>query len=229
MMKSVVQKAQLLWLVGLWLLLLSGLSGCLHLQGVKKLSHKQAELTELRTISGEIFDLRKDVQKHKATVLFWWGNTCPCVKRYQARIQQLRKDFAKRGIQFYAIASNVDDNPVEIRKVAEKRKFNLPFIVDPNGRFARLMGVISTPTTMMLDSKGHVRFRGWLDNERKPGQSGRKPYLHTALNKLLAKKADKLVTAPVYGCTITRSFGSKDRRVTWAVRKKTTSCGCKMK
>jgi hypothetical protein len=68
------------------------------------------------------------------------------------------------------------------------------------------MGARSTPTVVVLDRKGDVRFLGWLDNERLPGVEGREPWLDLALAGVLDGRNDFKKKTPTYGCVITRSL-----------------------
>lgn len=140
----------------------------------------------------------------KATVLIWWSTSCPCVLRFQSRMHDLQKDYASRSVAVFAVASNADDSFEDIQKVVKERGFKLPMLYDSQGVLAKEIGVYTTPTAVLLDQTGEVKFVGWIDNERLPGVPGRIPYLQNALDQLLDGKVIKTPRAPVYGCRITR-------------------------
>ncbi len=162
----------------------------------------------LVSLTGKPFPLHSSIKRHKATVLAWWATTCPCVRRYQVRIEQLRARYASKDVQVLAVASNADDSPTRLWQHATQRRLRVPLLVDKNGKLARYLGVTTTPTIVLLDRQGKVRFFGWLDNERKPGVSGRIAYAESALQALLHDRPIANPRAPYYGCTITRGFSS---------------------
>lgn len=140
---------------------------------------------------------------HTATVLVWWSSSCPCVARYAARVADLAQRFATQDVGVYLIASNADEDEASLAHPAPA----LPLFRDPGGTLARALDVISTPTIVVLDRAGTVRYRGWLDNEHAPGDPDREPWLDTALTELLAGSTASW-EKPFWGCMITRSLSS---------------------
>jgi hypothetical protein len=155
--------------------------------------------------------LAEVVANHDATLLLWWSTSCPCVKRYHARIEAIRAAYPADRVAVLAVASNADDPPARLRTVAAERGLTVPLLVDPGAALADRLGVRSTPTVVVLDRTGAVRFFGWIDNERVPGAAGRVPYAREALDALLAGRAPPHARSPFYGCTITRSIGAAGR------------------
>jgi hypothetical protein len=141
-----------------------------------------------------------------ATVLVFWSAGCPCVRRYQERVDALLDAYPKDRVRVVALVSNAGETLAEDLKVAVERGVRVPIYRDEGGRVARSMGVRSTPTVVVLDRKGDVRFLGWIDNERLPGTEGREPWLADALAGVLAGKSDFKKKTPTYGCIITRSL-----------------------
>ncbi|MCP4499292.1 MAG: redoxin family protein [Deltaproteobacteria bacterium] len=168
----------------------------------------ERELHGLKDLEGAAANLVDTIASHKATVLFWYGTACPCVLRYHERIHALRDAFATQEVAFVAIASNADDDAKRVDESRQARGFELPILMDPQGRFAVKMGVRSTPTVVILDDLGQVRFRGWIDNERLPGVEGRIPYAENVLQSILTPNAPRVAEkSPAYGCRITRALG----------------------
>lgn len=141
-----------------------------------------------------------------AVVLVWWASACPCVARYADRVAALRDRYADAPLAFVYVASNADDaDPATLADGGDRA---LPVLRDPGGRLARALDVISTPTVVVVDRAGAVRYHGWLDNERDVGVAGREPWLEGALDALLA--GERLSQRrPTWGCTITRSIGEE--------------------
>jgi hypothetical protein len=157
-------------------------------------------------LEGASFDLGAVVRDHEATVLIWYATGCPCVTRYVERISALRAAWPVERVAIVGVASNADDNAATVQAALAETGFPVQVVLDPGGTLARELEVVSTPTTVLLDQTGEVRFHGWLDNERPLGDSRREAYLDAALEALLGLRADAPDTSRVYGCPVTRSW-----------------------
>lgn len=141
-----------------------------------------------------------------ATVLVFWSATCPCVRRYQERADALLDAYPNDRVRVVGVSSNAGESFDEVLRVSKERQVRIPIFRDESGRVADALGVHSTPTVVVLDASGAVRFLGWIDNERLPGDPGREPWLDRALQGVLDGKSAFPARSPTYGCTITRSL-----------------------
>jgi len=163
----------------------------------------------LTSAGGEVVPLEELWRGHAATVLVFWSSECPCVRRYQDRVDGLLDRYPTEHLKVVGIASNAGESFEEVLRAAKERGVRIPIFRDEGGRIAEWVGARSTPTAVVIDGTGQVRFRGWIDNERTPGESGREPWLERALAGLLEQRDDFASQVPTYGCTITRSaFGA---------------------
>ena len=144
-------------------------------------------------------------QGQEATVVVFWSLGCPCVRRYQERVDALLGAWPSRRVRVVAVASNAGEPLDELLRVAKERGVRVPLYRDEGGRVAQALGARSTPSVAVLDGAGRVRFLGWMDNERLPGEADRQPYVERAVGGLLAGAAFA-ARSPVFGCTITRSL-----------------------
>jgi hypothetical protein len=143
-----------------------------------------------------------------ATVLVFWSGTCPCVRRYQERVDGLLDAYPAARVRVVGVSSNAGEPYADVLRVASERQVRIPILRDEGGALARSLGARSTPTVVVLDASGAVRYLGWLDNERLPGDPGREPWLDRALQGVLDGKTSFASRSPTYGCAITRSpFG----------------------
>lgn len=181
------------------------LSGCAGLSGTATAS--DVSTLPLAHPDGRVATVGELLAPHRATVLVFWATQCPCVRRYQARVEALAQAYADRDVAVVGVDSNADDTLEDIARVAQRRGVTMPVWQDAGGRLAKVLGARSTPTVVVLDRDGRVRFRGWLDNERLPGERDREPWLEQALDGVLtgAPYASK---SPTWGCAITRSLKS---------------------
>lgn len=180
-------------------------SGC----GAARSSIEVGAPLQLRAADGAQARLTDLTRDRDATVLVFWSGSCPCVRRYQRRVDALLDRYPASRVRVVGVASNAGESIADVDRVARERGVRIPIFRDEGGEVARALGVKSTPTIVVVDRRGDVRFLGWLDNEREPGDPGREPWLERALDGLLAGRSDFQARTPTYGCTITRSlFGA---------------------
>ncbi|MEI7894580.1 MAG: redoxin domain-containing protein [Myxococcales bacterium] len=186
--------------LGIWLFLLAACASS------PTSVHSGPALT-LTSPEGTRWTLAKLSSDQQATVLVFWSATCPCVRRYQERVDSLLDRYPQ--VRVLGVSSNAGESAADVLRVANERRVRIPIYRDDGGEVARALGARSTPTVVVLDARGNVRFLGWLDNERLPGDTGRQPWLDRALQGILDGHTDFSSRTPTYGCTITRSlFGA---------------------
>jgi peroxiredoxin len=190
--------------MSLSLALTAALAGC---AGAGPAPAREASPPPLSRLGGGPVDLQALAAEREATVLAFFATACPCVKRYQARVEALPGQYPAERVQVFLVSSNADDDEASLRRAVEARGLALPVLVDWTGGLAESLGVRTTPSVVVLDRTGAVRFRGWVDNERLPGESGREPWLERALAGVLSGSGSFAAASPMYGCTITRSLG----------------------
>lgn len=154
----------------------------------------------------QFFDAHSFFAHHDATVLIWWASKCPCVVRYQSRMQELaQRQFGKK-VAVLAVSSNADDSNEIVLKEIKKRDFKVPIIRDVHGDLAQYVGAATTPTAAIIGPDGAVKFIGWIDNECLLGDPKRQAYLDDALRELLAGMPVSKPYAPFWGCMITKKL-----------------------
>ena len=168
-----------------------------------QLDTRQADELPLTDPSGERHGLSAMLRPARATVLLFWSAGCPCVRRYQERMDALLARWEPRGVQVLGVAANADETRASINEATQERGFRLPIWRDVGGALAEALGARSTPTAVVLLSDGTVVYRGWIDNERLPDDPQRQPWLDDALTRVLRDDL-RGETRPVYGCRITR-------------------------
>lgn len=183
------------------------LGACASLGGADRLAPGDGALVGP---DGAPAELAETWGSHEATVLIFWGSSCPCVKRYEARVAALRARYPAERVAFRYVSSNADDDLGALLAARAAGREVVPFVKDRGGALAGKLGVISTPSAVVLDRGGAVRFRGWIDNEHDLGDPDREPWLEDAVDAALTGGSARAVT-PVWGCTITRSLGETAR------------------
>lgn len=160
----------------------------------------------LRAADGRQVELAELARGQPATVLVFWSASCPCVHRYQQRVDALAQRYPADRVRVLAISSNAGEPLAKSLAVATERGMRTPLWRDEGGAVAAALGARSTPTAVVLDGAGNVRFVGWVDNEREPGEPGREPWLERAVHGVLDGTSFSPRTR-VFGCPITRAAG----------------------
>jgi thiol-disulfide isomerase/thioredoxin len=142
----------------------------------------------------------------KLSVVVFTCNQCPYAKAFEDRIVALGRDYAKRGVTFYAIDSNDDaaytvESTAEMKSRALAKSYPFPYLKDGDSRIARAYGARVTPHIFVVDGTGVVRYRGYVDDSAKP-EERQHTGLHDALESLLGNKAVAVTATKAFGCTI---------------------------
>jgi AhpC/TSA family protein len=135
------------------------------------------------------------------TVLIFWQRLCPCVKRYQNRINLLFERY-KEKLSFFHVSSNANESFLEVMHEYERRKIPLPLIRDEGAQLKKALDVRGTPSALLLNNKGEINFLGWIDNERDLNERGREAYLEDAIAHFLKDEPIKVPSSPMFGCAI---------------------------
>jgi len=141
-------------------------------------------------------------KNHRATVVIFWQISCPCVKRYQARIEKLYRRYHNNNIAFLYVSSNTNESYEQIKKEYLKRSIALPLYQDEQGNLAQAIGAKGTPTAAIINQSGEIVFLGWPDNERNEHEKGRIAYLENAIDDIIHNRQIKTPTSPMFGCPI---------------------------
>jgi peroxiredoxin len=147
--------------------------------------------------------LKDELAKNKLTVLMFVATRCPVSNAYNARMAQLAKDYADKGVRFVGVNSNKAETPEEIVAHAREHGFTFPVVKDAGNKVADLYGARVTPEIFVVDPHALVRYHGRID-EKQDGADVKSPDLRAALDALLAGKAAPTTDTKAFGCSIKR-------------------------
>lgn len=168
-------------------------------------AEERVELSQLtlRATDGEAISLPES----EFTVLCFLGTECPLAKLYAGRLQELADRFAKHGVAFLGVNSNLQDSPAEIDGYVRRHKLRFPMAKDADQSVAAALSAERTPQVFLLNSVGEVLYRGRIDDQYEPGISRKAPTEHHLADVLAAATSGQKIavarTTPV-GCLITR-------------------------
>jgi peroxiredoxin len=140
----------------------------------------------------------------KIVILVFWSFKCPVSLAYDDRIEMLQKEYAVKGVAVLGVASGANETADEIRANTSNLKIGFPVLLDSEGNLAGILGATHTPGIFILDGSANLRYRGSLDNNKKPGESGRAAYAEDAINALLAGRSVAIPETRPFGCGIRR-------------------------
>jgi thiol-disulfide isomerase/thioredoxin len=142
----------------------------------------------------------------RLSVIVFTCNQCPYAKAFEPRLIALGNEYAKRGVVFYAIDSNDDaaypvETMREMKGRATSEHYPYPYLKDGDSHVAREYGARVTPHVFVVDGKGIVRYRGYVDDSAK-AQERQHTGLTDALNELIEGKDVKVSATKAFGCSI---------------------------
>lgn len=111
------------------------------------------------TVDGDAVDSDKIVGE-KSLFLVFWATWCPNCKREIPHINELAKKFGSKGMEFLAVNVGVNDSEKKVRKYIKKYAMGYPVFFDKDSILTKGFKVTGTPTIIIADKNGIVRYRG---------------------------------------------------------------------
>lgn len=151
----------------------------------------------------------KDAMKKNGLLVMFSCNTCPVVKKYQSRSNEVCKYAMEKEMGVILLNSNEayrdnGDSYDDSKDYAKMNNYSWHYVMDNNSVMADAFGANRTPECFIFDSKGKLAYHGAIDdNSADPEQVTRK-HVILAIDELVAgKEVSKKETRSV-GCTIKR-------------------------
>lgn len=168
-----------------------------------------AENFTLKNIDGNMVSL-SDYKDAKGFIVTFTCNTCPYAVMYEDRIIELNNKYAAKGYPVIAIMpNNVDVKPgdalPEMKKRAEEKGFNFPYLIDEAQNVYPKFGATKTPHIFILEktSKGNiVKYIGAIDDNYKDASAVTTKYVEEAVDALLSGKEVSEKETKAIGCSI---------------------------
>lgn len=142
-------------------------------------------------------ELSKD---KKATVLYFWMVSCPCVDALEGRMRKIVEKYEPLGVSFLGVVGDPSDTVDQVKeKMGTIRATSYRVLLDPKQEVVRSAGVRTATEVVVLDAQHRIRYRGSLDdNLVKP----KVDYLSPALDAVLAGRAPTPSETAPYGCPL---------------------------
>jgi thiol-disulfide isomerase/thioredoxin len=151
-----------------------------------------------------------DYKTVKGVIVIFDCNTCPYSKAYNERIIGLSKKYKSEGFPLLAINANdpgisPGDSYEEMVKVAKRKGYDFPYLVDETQDIAKAFGATNTPHVYVLHRQGSefkVAYVGTIDNNARDENSVSKKYVEEAIDALISNKAVPTTKTKAIGCGI---------------------------
>jgi len=164
---------------------------------------------KLKNVKGETVSL-SDIKDADGFIVAFWCNTCPVVKKYDLRLQELHARYAPKGYPVVAINSNdpavsPGDSFEKMKETAVKLNYKFEYLFDETQEVARRFGATNTPHIYILtwkDGRLVVDYVGAIDNNADDASAADKKYAEDALNSIMNGQAVAVAGTRAVGCGI---------------------------
>tara|TARA_B100000809_G_scaffold54740_1_gene50483 strand:- start:62 stop:994 length:933 start_codon:yes stop_codon:yes gene_type:complete len=119
-------------------------------------------------------DLQKDKKSNSSgvVVLNFWCSFCGSCRHVEHALNKLASTYKGR-VAVIAIDASAGETIEGIRAFKQEKKLTLPVVFDSTGHTADLLGTKVTTTTVVIDAKGVLRYRGQFQVRASGSKSGR--------------------------------------------------------
>ena len=164
---------------------------------------------KLKNVKGETVSLA-DIKGADGFIVAFWCNSCPVVKKYDQRLQDLHAKYASKGYPVVAINANDSsvspgDSYEKMKETAAKLNYKFEYLFDETQEVARKYGATNTPHIYILswkDGKLVVDYVGAIDNNADDAAAADKKYAVDALESILKDQAVAVAGTKAIGCGI---------------------------
>ena len=132
-------------------------------------------------------------------------NSCPYAIDYEDRLVSFAREMSESKAKVALVAINV--NKVEedllpaMKKRAEEKSFNFPYLFDETQQTAKDYGAVRTPEFFVLNEDRQLVYTGAMDDSS-DGKKITKDYLREAVASTLAGKKIAIEETPPVGCGV---------------------------
>ena len=171
-----------------------------------------ADGLQMRSVDGRAFALF--APKSPASAIFFVATDCPISNWYAPTIQQVCRDYAARGVECTLVYEDVDLSAAPAALDAAVRTHlrdygygSMIAAVDRTRVVAKRANATVTPSVVVVDGSGSVRYRGRIDNAYadigRPRQHVTSHDLRVSLDALLVGRPVPAPETEALGCYIT--------------------------
>ncbi len=153
-----------------------------------------------------------------AIVIMTQGNGCPIVRNAMPFLREVRDQYADKGVQFFLLNSNIQDNRKSIAAESAEFGFDIPVLDDSLQLIGDALRVTRTAEIFVIDNRTkRVVYHGPVDDrltyERQRAEA-KHTYLADALDAVIAGKPVEVAQVSAPGCIV--NFPDRARKADFA-------------
>ena len=172
----------------------------------------KAVLTDVKMtdVSGESLSL-EDVKGKNGVLVLFSCNTCPFVKKWEGRYNDLKAWADKNNVGMIVLNSNYqnrsgDDSMEAMQQKAEEHAYSFYYVVDEESRIANAFGGQTTPHAFLFDGDFELAYKGAIDDNYNSADNVSKAYLKDAIASLGSGEEITITETKPIGCGIKRKI-----------------------
>jgi len=145
-------------------------------------------------------------QNAPAVVLMSQGNGCPIVRNAMPGLREVRDAYADKGVEFFLLNSNIQDNRASIAGEVEEFGFDIRVLVDENQLVGESLNITRTAEIFVIDPKTKkVVYHGPIDDRltyENQKSSAKHTYLADALDAVISGDKVEVAQVDAPGCLV---------------------------
>ena len=161
---------------------------------------------EMTETNGEVHTLAGAAKENGLLVMFTC-NTCPWVKAWEDRYNDIAETAAEHDIGMIGINPNAalrDDGEsmADMKARAKEKNYQFPYVLDEGAEVATAFGATKTPDLFLFNEDMELVYRGAIDDSPRDADAIEKRYIMTAMEALVNGQKIEPKTTKSIGCTI---------------------------
>lgn len=163
---------------------------------------------KMKDISGKDVSFRDAMQKNGLLVMFSC-NTCPIVKRYQSRSNELCKYASNKQVGVILLNSNEayrnnGDSYEDSKAYGQQNNYSWHYVMDEQSKMADAFGANRTPEIFLFNSDGKLVYHGAIDDNSDSEDGVTRRHAQIAIDELVGGKDISTKETRSVGCSIKR-------------------------
>lgn len=151
----------------------------------------------------------KDAQGKNGLLVMFSCNTCPVVKRYQTRSNEVCKYAMDKGVGVILLNSNEayrenGDSYDDSKDYGKQNGYSWHYVMDENSKMADAFGATRTPECFLFNSEGKLVYHGAIDDNSNSADDVTRKHANIAIDEMVGGKEVSMKETKSVGCTIKR-------------------------
>ncbi len=163
---------------------------------------------KMKDITGKDISF-KDATKKNGLLVMFSCNTCPVVKKYQSRTNEICKYAGSKDIGVVLLNPNEagrdrGDSYEDMKNYGKSNSYSWYYVVDQNSTMADAFGATRTPEVFLFNKDGKLVYHGAIDDNQNGGDEVTRKHLAIAIDEMTGGKEVSTKNTRSVGCGIKR-------------------------